>query len=244
MGLMDRSSRRSGIPTTDLPLSVADTNAGLHGLVGILSAVIMRERTGLGQHVDIAMVDATVATDDQLIYDLEASEGTSPLRNDAWQTPMGPILISGDFRYLWRLLQQHHGVTEPAPANDSLEAKIAGRRAAVAAYMASLGSWEAVEASMKAMNLAWGRVRPGNEVADQITLLHRGAITQVDDRAGGTRPFAQSPYRFSNAKSGVRGPAPHRGEHNAEVLKDWLGRDAADAEALETIGVLSKDEFA
>ena len=71
-GLMERAQRRSGgLPRRDLPLSVADTNAALHGLVGLLSAVIMRGRTGIGQHVDIAMVDATIATDDQLQYDLD-----------------------------------------------------------------------------------------------------------------------------------------------------------------------------
>jgi hypothetical protein len=40
----------------------------------------------------------------------------------------------------------------------------------------------------------------------------------------------------------VRGGAPHRGEHNAEVLADWLGRPAEEAEALEAIGALQRDE--
>ncbi|MDA7727022.1 CoA transferase, partial [Pseudomonadales bacterium] len=70
-GLLYRMHERSGLPYHDLPLSVADTNASLHGLVGLLSAVIMRNSTGLGQHIDIAMIDATLATDDQVHYDLE-----------------------------------------------------------------------------------------------------------------------------------------------------------------------------
>ena len=73
------------------------------------SALIMRERTGVGQHVDIAMVDATVATDDQLQYDLEGSEASAPLPNDTWETGAGPILVSADFRYLWRLLTTQAG---------------------------------------------------------------------------------------------------------------------------------------
>jgi len=47
-GLVDRARRRGRIPPRDLPLSVADTNASLHGLVALLSAIILRERTGLG----------------------------------------------------------------------------------------------------------------------------------------------------------------------------------------------------
>jgi crotonobetainyl-CoA:carnitine CoA-transferase CaiB-like acyl-CoA transferase len=66
---------------------------------------------------------------------------------------------------------------------------------------------------------------------EQATLKHRGMLVQMDDRDGGTRPMADSPYRFSQARSGVRGPAPHRGEHNREVLKDWLGMGDADIEA-------------
>ena len=50
----------------------------------------------------------------------------------------------------------------------------------------------------------------------------RGVLTEVDDRAGGSRVIPLSPYRFSDAYAGVRGGAPHLGEHNGEVLRDWL----------------------
>ena len=53
-GLIDRAARRGNIPHRDLPLSVADTNASLHGLVALLSAVILRRRTGTGQHIEVS----------------------------------------------------------------------------------------------------------------------------------------------------------------------------------------------
>jgi crotonobetainyl-CoA:carnitine CoA-transferase CaiB-like acyl-CoA transferase len=92
------------------------------------------------------------------------------------------------------------------------------------------------------MNLAWGKVREPADVVNQPTLVSRGAIVQMDDRAGGTRPLTQSPYRFSAATSGVRGPAPHRGEHNVQVLGDWLGYDEAAVDALMADGALQKDD--
>ncbi len=52
-------------------------------------------------------------------------------------------------------------------------------------------------------------------------------VVEVDDRAGGTRPVVQSPYRFSEAEAGIRRPAPWKGEHNAEVLLEWLGADTS-----------------
>ena len=241
MGLIDRSARRGGAPRRDLPLSVADTNAALHGLVGLLSAVIMRERTGLGQHVDIAMVDATLVTDDQIHYELEDSEDTMDLPNDIWDTGAGPILVSADFRFLWRRLTGELGVADPSDAAMDLDTKIKARRDAVEAFMRGLADWDQVGSAMARMNIAWGQVRPGAALRDQATVKHRGSIVEIDDRAGGTRPIPQTPYRFSTARSGVRGPAPHRGEHNQDVLGEWLGMKPADIEALTRDGVLSAD---
>ena len=242
VGLMDRTHRRTGVGRTELPLSVADTNASLHGLVATLAAVILRQRTGLGQHIDIAMIDATLVTDDQIHYELEDSEETMGLPNDVWPAGPGPILVSADFRHLWRQLTLKLSVQDPAGPDTPLEDKIRLRRAAVDAFIGGLATWEAVEAAMDRMNIAWGQVRPGARMAEQPTVRHRGSIAQVDDRAGGTRPIPQSPYRYSDAKSEVRGPAPHRGEHNEAVLAEWLGKSAAQVAALHSQGVLLRAE--
>ena len=241
VGLMHRQAERAELPFSDLPLSVADTNASLHGLVGLLSAVIMRQETGLGQHIDIAMIDATLATDDQVHYALEDSEASGPLRNDTWETGAGPILISADFRYLWHLLTGQMGVNDPTSKDTPLAEKIRIRREIVGEYLANLASWTEVEEAMAAMNLAWGRVRAPMTLRDQPTIAARKAIVDVDDRIGGTRPITQSPYRFSAARSGVRGPAPHRGEHNSAVLVDWLGKSPVQISQLHADQVLQFD---
>jgi crotonobetainyl-CoA:carnitine CoA-transferase CaiB-like acyl-CoA transferase len=241
LGLIARTGR-GGAPKRDLPLSVSDTNAGLHGLVALLSALLMRERTGLAQHIDIAMLDATLVADDQLHYEIEDSEATRNLPPDIWETGAGAILVSADFRYLWRLLAAEFGVADPNQPAMDLDAKIAARRAAVEAFMRSLTTWDDVEAAMAKMNLAWGRVRAGATLREQPTIAARGSFAEIDDRAGGVRPVAQSPYRFSNAQSSVRGPAPHRGEHNAEVLEEWLGASRDEIAKLTAAGVLTRGE--
>jgi crotonobetainyl-CoA:carnitine CoA-transferase CaiB-like acyl-CoA transferase len=238
LGLMARTKRRFG-EAHDLPLSVADTNAALHGLVGVLSAVILRERTGSGQHIDIAMVDATLVTDDQLHAELEPDPAPA-VPSEVWMSGAGPVFISADFRFLWKRLSERHGVSDGAGPDASLEEKIRLRRAAVERFLGGLADWAAVEAAMAQMNLAWGEVREGAKLHEQPTVRHRGSIAQIDDRAGGTRPIPQSPYRFSAADSRVRGPAPHRGEHNEAVLAEWLGR--TDLAQLYETGVLLKAE--
>ena len=220
-GLIARSTSRDGVELHDLPLSVADTNASLHGLVGVLSALHMRHRTGKGQHIDIAMIDATVATDDQIHYDLEGANETGPMPNEIWESGIGPVLLSTDFRLLFRSLTTL-GMEDPSSPEMELEEKINVRRKAVGNFLNTLDTIETFSAAMKSMNVAWGRVRSPENLRDQLTIINRGSITDIDDRNGGTRPITQSPYRFSAAKSGVRGPAAHRGEHFDEILKDWL----------------------
>ena len=240
LGLIDRVGRQKGVQL-DLPLSVADTNAGLHGLVALLSAVIMRARTGLGQHIDMAMMDATLMCDDQLHFEIEDAEATRNLPPDLWETGAGPILVSVDFRWLWKLLTSGFGVVDPSTPEMEIETKIAARRAAVANFMGGLASWDEVEAAMAKMNLAWGRIRTGKALRDQPTIAHRQSIVDVDDRAGGTRPIVQSPYRFSQAVSGVRGGAPHKGEHTDEILRGWLGLSDKEIDQLAAQGILTRD---
>ena len=241
LGLMHRAVRRGNIPYRDMPLSVADTNAALHGLVGLLAAVILRARTGLGQHIDMAMIDATLVTDDQLQYELDDSEHTGPLPIDTWETAVGPVLVSADFRYFWQQLNTQAGLADPTTPDMDRDSRIAARRETVRQFMQTLSSWPDVENLMGRMKLAWGRVRAGATLQEQPTIQFRRSIVDINDRAGGTRHITQSPYRFSAAKSGVRGPAPHRGEHNGEVLAQWLGKSAAAVDALVANGVLQRD---
>jgi len=231
-GLIHRNTQRNNVVLHDIPLSVADTNASLHGLVGILAALHMRERTGKGQHIDIAMIDATIATDDQLPFDLEDANNTRSLPNEIWETPIGTVLLSTDFRILFRGLTTQLGVEDPATAEMTLEEKITVRRAAVRKFMDTLNTRDKFVDAMKAINIAWGDVRDPATIRDQPTIASRGSVVEVDDRAGGSRPVVQSPYRFSGAKSGVKGPAAHRGEHNREILQEWLNLSDEETAAL------------
>lgn len=238
-GVVARHAEFSGDAPREMPVSIADTNASLHGLVGLLAALWARDRTGRGDHVDIAMLDAMLATDDHLHYALEDAEDLRPMQSEVWDTPIGPVMLSGDFRHLWKQLVTKCGVEDPTPEGAGLDEKIRHRRAAAGSYLASLPDQAALEQALDSMNIAWGRVRSSADVArNSATVQARGSVVEVDDRAGGTRPVVQSPYRFTHASSGAAGPAPAQGEHNAAVLADWLDLDAGAVEALEASGVL------
>ena len=239
-GIVARQSEADLRSASDPVLSIADMNAGLHGLVAILSALYLREQNGRGQHIDLAMLDAMLLTDDYANFALDQI----PLirgGGQVWDAPGGPIMITGDFRFIWKLLTRHHGVVDPTPAGAALEEKIKLRRQAVADFLLSFPDRPALIEALDAVNLAWGDVRSNSAAFVSPTARARGIVAQVDDRSGGTRPVVESPYRFSDASSHVaRGPA-YRGEHNHAVLESWLGASRKEIEGFERDGILDAE---
>jgi len=239
-GLIARQAHFDRAWPSDPMLSIADTNASLHGLVALLAALHLRQRTGTGQRIDMAMVDAMLATDDYAHHALDGSPVVR-LGGEVWEAPGGPILVAGTLKNTWNQLATVHGLADPTPPGARLDAKIAARRAAAAAWFAGFATRDALKRALEAADLAWADIRPSEGAFDSPTARARDLAVEVDDRGGGIRRVVQSPYRFSDAASGVRGPAPHRGEHNAQVLADWLGWDARRVARLEADAVLVRD---
>ena len=236
-GLIARQAAFDADKPSDLVVSVADYDAGLHGLVGILAALHLRHRTGTGQHVDISMLDAMLACDDYAHHALDGSPAAR-LGGDVWDAPGGPILLAGVLQNTWRVVSTRYGVQDPTPDGADLDTKIAHRRQAVARWLTSFASRPELVAELEASGLAWADVRDPEEAFEGPTARAHGAAASVDDRGGGTRRVVQSPYRFSAAASGVRGGAPRRGEHNVAVLDHWLGWSAERVAELEASGAL------
>ncbi len=237
-GFVYRQAYTDETRPADPHISVADMNAALHGTVALLAALHLRQRTGLGQHLDISLQDAMLATDDYVHLALDGEPLPHGIVNDIWDVAFGHIVIAGDFRWVWRQLNERCGVDDPTPPGASLPSKIAARRRAAASYLASFPDRETLKAALDAADLPWGEVLPSAQAVRSPTLAARGSIVDVDDGHGGTRQVVQSPYRFSNAESGLRGRAPEQGEHNREVVGRWLKASAAEVESWEQAGVL------
>jgi crotonobetainyl-CoA:carnitine CoA-transferase CaiB-like acyl-CoA transferase len=243
VGLMHRLSERNGTAPGDLPLSVADTNASLHGLIGVLAALRMRDQTGVGQHIDMSMMDATFATDDRAHFDLE-DEPDSIVVSPILDLPFGRVFLATDpeLKLVFRQLVGRGVIEDPTPPGAELSAKITARREAIDEVFARCETLEQFSELMETLDVPWGEVRDPRHLDQQATLHSRKMIIEVTDRAGATRPMAQSPYRFSSARSGIRGPSAHRGEHNREVLIDWLSMPENEIERLMAEGLLLADE--
>ena len=233
-GLVKRQAEISAAFPADIALSVADTNASLHGLVALLAALYARQSTGLGEHIDLAMVDATLVTNDGMSYALDELKRPKP--NEVYSTSAGHLMLAGEFRYIWHQLHHVCGVQDGLTPDATLQEKIVTRRAAADRYFnETLTDRASVIAALDRMNIAWGDVREPTEIASLVSVKARDSIAQVDDRNGGVRPIPQSPYRFRNLEARVQGGAPHLGEHNRLVLGDWLDWSDADCARYEHV---------
>ena len=221
-GLIGRQADVSKGPPADIALALADSLAGLHGTIAILAALRLRDRTGTGQHIDVSMLDAMLATDDYTHYSVD-DHPIWPARGEAWSAPGGPILIASDRRHIWRQLSTCFGVTDPDP-DAPLEAKLRARATIIGAWVAGHDDRDALKRDLERAKLAWAEIRHAGDVLNSPTVAARGTIVTVTDSDGEPRPVVRMPYRFSNAGSGpVRG-VPETGEHTKDVLAEWAGR--------------------
>ncbi len=243
MGFLHRQQEVAGADKpVDIALSVADTSTGLHGAIGLLAALHHAQRTGVGQHVDIAMINALMFTDDYVhaaIDHVRAGNGGGIV----FHATGGPIMLAGDEKWYWRVLNTRAGLVDPTPDGADLPTKIRMRREAIEQYLLSFPDRESLIAKLNEVNLAWGDVFDHREVLEkQASVKGRQILTEVDDRDGGRRTVTNTPYRFSDATAAVRGPAAYRGEHNYDALQDWLGVTATEVDAWHADGVLLHEE--
>ncbi len=250
MGMTEMLGRGDRPP--DTPFNHADTYTGLECLAGVLAALYQRERTGRGQHVDVAMAETCLAINEWASRELigGAEDPFSPAGGAA--TPMlttadgrravvtGNPVTRGVFESWCAVMRRPDLAADPRFA--TAEARLQNRDALVAIiaeWAATVESPEALEAALDPVRLAVGVVRTVEEAGSGEWARARGAVVEVDDRSGGRLRLPNSPWRFSAAASGVRGVPAWRGEHNREVLGELLGLDGGEVDALEADGVLS-----
>jgi crotonobetainyl-CoA:carnitine CoA-transferase CaiB-like acyl-CoA transferase len=238
-GLLARQAQFDGTRPADLRFSIADSVAALHGTIGLLASLSMRARTGRGQHVDISMLESMLASDDYAHLALDAARTENGVVvNEVWDIPGGPIVIAGDFRWIWQRLHATFDLVDTSPPGATIAQKSEHRHAAVAKFFAGFSERAPLLAALAQADLAFGEIKDSAAALQSPALHARGAVASVDNRAGGARKVINSPYRYSDAHSGAHGVAPYRGEHNRAVLREWLALSDADVDALVARGVL------
>ncbi len=240
-GLIARQAQMGGGNAYDMQFAMGDSYSSLHGLVAMFTALRLAEKTGEGQHIDMAIVNALHASDDYAHWALD-DYWPKPEENLVWEGPENiQILIVGDMKWLWHCFTTMDNLKDPTPDGADLKTKIRMRRETLEHQIKSYDSFDALTKVLDKMNLAWGKVYEfGKEVYEQESVRHRGILVDVEDDLGQPRQTVQSPYRFSKSQSGINNASrpPKRGEHNDEALKDWLALSDEEISRLSEDGTL------
>jgi CoA:oxalate CoA-transferase len=229
-GLLARQAALDERPPTDLPLALADTVTGLHGVIAVLAALRQRDLTGRGQRIELSMLAAVAASDDHAHAAIDGSTEPYSSRGTIWTAPDGPLLIAAPPKHAWVMLSRRGILADPAPAGSDLPTKARLRQRAIQDWMSSFTDRAELIAELEKAGIAWA------DVSDDAGKFADGAYAH--SLPGTDRRVVAMPYRFSGASATVRRGVARRGEHNAEALADWLDLDGSEVAALVAAGVL------
>jgi len=220
---------------------VADVIGGLSAFAAIQAALVQRARTGLGQVVDVALMDGML---NLLVNDLQSAQ----FPPSAPRPTYGPVRASdGDLLVAPLTARNFEALRDvtglPVLREDPRFATLASRSANWHALMTELEAWtrpRSVAQCIAALEAAGvpcaGYAEPGDALRDPH-LLARGVFTRVEDAAGaftGVNP----PWRMSGTRAALGPRVPEIGADGDAVLASWLDLDSAECARLRARGVL------
>ena len=231
--------------------ALGDIGSAMFAVIGILAALRHRERTGLGQHVDVAMYDAMVAMADMVPF--MWSMGVPSFQSGG----VGYGIIAGfkakDGYFVIEVIREHQFerlakiIGHPEWCEDERFATREGWTAQLDSVIRpALESWARdktkLEAShaLSAEGVAAG---PSNEAEDLYADPHvqtHNMLIEVP-RPDGGKPMlvVGNPIKLSRMAEGPVSRFPCLGQHTTEVLRDTLGLDEGELAALRKRGVIN-----
>jgi crotonobetainyl-CoA:carnitine CoA-transferase CaiB-like acyl-CoA transferase len=242
--------RRGDDPPLVAPVgALGDIGSGLYGVIGVLAALRHRDATGLGQHIDIAMLDAMVAMTDLVtnFWSLGLRDGNvAPLIMDGFRASDGWFIIQvgrePQFAILAELVGQPGWVADPRFADRQgwvahLDDVI---RPAIEAWAADKTRLQACEA-MSAAGIAAGPCFRDEEVVTDEHVAARNMLVEMPRTDGVAGPvlIPGNPVKLTNVSEGPETRVPWLGEHTDEVLTTELGLTSDDLAKLRATGTIA-----
>jgi len=223
-------------------VSIGDTLAALHGVIGVLMALYHRDaRGGEGQFIDVALYESVFNVMESLLpeYDAfgvvrERSGSALPgiVPSNAYRCGDGSyVLVAGNgdsiFRRLMAAIGRPDLEKDPALAhNDGRAAQTARIDGAIEAWTAQRAQDEVI-AALDAANVPVGRIYSVADIAKDPQYLAREMVVAAPCADGSTLRVPGIVPRMSATPGAIRHPAPRLGEHDAQVAKarGWPARD-------------------
>jgi crotonobetainyl-CoA:carnitine CoA-transferase CaiB-like acyl-CoA transferase len=235
-------------------LAYVDFCSGTHGLAAVSAALYYREKTGIGQHIDIALFDVAFGMHESAIQEYILSGGKIKYtRFGSHKKDLVPVgVYKGRDGYLaiaavgdrsWANMAKVMGRPELISDDrfDTQIHRVEHRDEVIQIVSEFVQSCSSI---MEANRLFTEGDVPSEPVltVDQLMnnpqLEARELLVEVDQPTFGKVKVVNSPFHFSETVSGARGRVPRLGEHNEEVLTNLLGYSTERIEGLYKEGVL------
>ncbi len=229
-GLMSNTGAPDGEPQR-VGVAVTDLFSGLYAVIGILAALRERDRTGRGQHLDIALLDCATAMLANQAMNYFAS-GTAPGRTgnahpnivpyQVFPVADGEIIIAtgndGQYRRLCRVLNLPDLAEDPAYLSN--RDRVTRRDELVPKLAVATRGWKAepLLAKLRAEGVPAGPINSVSQVFEDEQIQARGMHIQPEGVDG-----VRSPFRFSECTLQTSLTAPRLDQHGDAVRDRGFG---------------------
>jgi len=243
---------RGGLYTND-PHSHADLYTGMHAATAALAALYQREHTGRGQFVDVSMAESMLYANEHAhdsLWNGEPPHGVirsfQPGDYPVLTTADGTVSIAsghpaenGTFEYYLAAMDAEHLADDPRfrTTGKRLE-NLGALQEIIRTWALDCADFDEIAQRLARHNIAIGRLRTVNDLAETDWARERQAIVTVSDRGGGRLRLPNSPWHFSDSDTSVQGEPRYRGEDNRGILGSLLGLDRNEIDTYEHNGVI------
>jgi crotonobetainyl-CoA:carnitine CoA-transferase CaiB-like acyl-CoA transferase len=254
-GLMSLTGEPDGGPIR-FPTPMADITAGIYATIGILSALLARERTGQGQFVDIALLDSQITWLANVGGSYFATGQRPPRLGNVHPTitpyqpfrardkgqETGYIIVAVGTERLWQRFCALLGIEDTIMVDPrfATNAQRNEHRAELIPLLQAILEKEKAAYWLErfvAEGIPSGPINFPDETLADPQLLARGMIVELEHPLAGLARSIGNPVHLSETPITYRLPPPLLGEHNGEVLSA-LGYDAEQVEGLREQGVI------
>jgi CoA:oxalate CoA-transferase len=251
-GIMSVTGDPAGPPMKAGP-TLVDYMGGIHLYAAVMTALFQRERTGVGQLVEVAMQEAVYSSlASSIEYHVRTGElpprtgnrqaGLSTAPYNVFPTADGHVAIhivtEGHWQNLLKAMGREDLKDHPDYAtNADRIAHMAATEAVVTEWTSRLPKME-VFALTKRYRIPCAPVRTVPEVMNDPHMHGRGMLERIEHPELGNIVVPTSPLRLHGAAGVATIPSPLTGQHNAEVYGGWLGLPTTEIERLHEDGVI------
>ena len=231
---------------------VIDYSTALYAVIGILGALRAREHTGVGQRVDVALLDTAVSFLITAIPEYLLLGKTMDRRGnrDRYCAPSNLFRAKGGkwvyvaaandslFPQLLKVMGHEEVLQDPRFAtNDARMAHVEEAEEVLAKWVAGRTADEVV-ALVRGAGLPCAKIASIEDVVTNPQVRHRGMLVELEHPTAGRVPMHGLNVHFSNTPKQIRRPAPLLGQHNEDVYGRWLGFTPEHVSQLRSEGVI------